>query len=185
MQRITAILDEYQPILNQSELMRKAVANTPILSIRQPLYLRKLNFTAKVKSPSDPVPRSACQPCGNKWWTVCDIMITEPFTRSTANGKSFRLKSSGDTCKSEFTVYCFFCSYCLICSMSAQMSVSALASINTNPHSNPSLPPTVTTAGVSTNTSTHIPPTDTLLRFWKRCRVPLLIVKPKPVGSGS
>ena len=63
---ITAILDKYQPILNQSELMRKAVANTPILSIRQPLYLRKLNFTAKVKSPSDPVPRSACQPCGNK-----------------------------------------------------------------------------------------------------------------------
>ena len=110
----TGILDRYHPIPNQSELMRKAVPNTPFLSFRQPHNLRKLLVTAELKSPSDSVPRSACQPCGNKRCALCDIMITEPSIRSTTNGKYFRLKSNGDTCKSEFTVITVVTFYFLV-----------------------------------------------------------------------
>ena len=62
---IPDILDKYQPILDQSKLMRKAVPNTLIPSFRQPPNLRKLLVTAKLELPSDSVPMSH-RPCARR-----------------------------------------------------------------------------------------------------------------------
>ncbi|KAJ8034969.1 hypothetical protein HOLleu_22024 [Holothuria leucospilota] len=92
---ISAILKKYQPLLHQSDYMRNAVPNLPVLSFRNPPSLRDTLVRAKLKAHGNDLldPNRVCTPCGNKRCSLCNIMLSTSFLRSQANGKVFHLKA--------------------------------------------------------------------------------------------
>ena len=111
---ISAVLKKYQPLLHQSEQMLEAVPDLPVVSFRNPPNLRKKLVRAKLNTHGSETLdfNQACEPCGDRRCSLCDLMVSTDSIRSKENGKLFPLKARGGSCKSSFCIYCIFCPTC-------------------------------------------------------------------------
>ena len=98
----------------QSEQMREAVHNFPVVSFRNPPNLRKKLVRAKLRTPTIESTDLdlACKPCGDKCCSLGVLLISTSSLRSQKCGMLFHLKARGGTCKSVFCVYYIICPTC-------------------------------------------------------------------------
>ena len=111
---IKGILQRYMPLLHQSEKLKTAVPNIPIISFSQPSNLGSTLCRAKLRQPPGVNDRTSKPPqiCGKNRCKLCTFLICSDSITSTANNKTFKCYNRDTTCDSEWIVYVIQCPIC-------------------------------------------------------------------------
>jgi hypothetical protein len=110
---ISGILRKFLPVLHQSEKLRQAIPDPPILSFHQPKNLSRILCRAKLPNTNpDPGTTVPCHPCGSKRCQLCPLLITTNTIKSYSNGRTFFCKNEGASCNSTWLIYAIWCQQC-------------------------------------------------------------------------
>ena len=104
------------PLLHQSDTMKTAVPNLPIISFSQPPNLGRTLCRAKLRQPTGIHDRAFNPPriCGKKRCKLCATLICADSITSTSNNNTFKCYNRDTTCDSEWVIYVIQCPICFL-----------------------------------------------------------------------